>query len=36
MTAFADGSVRSISENMSNNVLAGLMTMAGGEVTGEY
>ena len=34
--AFADGSARSLSENININVLAGLMTMAGGEVTGEY
>jgi len=34
--AMVDGSVRSISENISNNVLAGLMTMGGGEVVGEF
>lgn len=34
--ALADGSVRSLNENMNINVIAGLMTMAGGEVSAEY
>lgn len=33
---FADGAVRFISENISNTVLDGLATRAGGEVVGEY